>query len=332
MRCPRSFGRQPRRRSLSNGAMSRPAHRALAPRALRQGSRRADGSTRSRRQVHDLSRQAMVQRRAQNPRIRSIPRLLDRCPAGWLDRRGGHGGSPPSTQAVAARERMVRTIQARYVLPESHEPVVKAIRVRDGHHLRTSQATRLAWRDLGRPARRRDAVGCLRDGAGGEVLGTPNRPQDIVGDVVAAEAEVWGGLDGPFFAASTARRRPSRAPDKRIASGWDPCRPTRGTRWRWPSRPRRRRRSAAAGSRSVWACHTGRSSRTCTGWPTSSPPRTCVTTSRCVPLLREGSVRHRGRFYQVDGGLGAGHQRGCRCWWCPSPLMVQAAGNSPTGS
>jgi 5,10-methylenetetrahydromethanopterin reductase len=37
-------------------------------------------------------------------------------------------------------------------------------------------------------------------GAGSEVLGTPMRPQDIVGDVVAAEAEGFGSAGPSTFA------------------------------------------------------------------------------------------------------------------------------------
>ena len=106
-----------------------------------------------------------------------------------------------------------------------------------------------------------------------------------------------------------------------------------GIRWRWPSRPRRRRPAAAGGSRSASAYRTGRSSRTCTGSRTTSPPRTCGTTSRCSSrCFARAASGYRGTFYRVDGGFTVPGTSPVEVLvGALSPLMVQAAGELADG-
>jgi hypothetical protein len=78
-------------------------------------------------------------------------------------------------------------------------------------------------------------------GVGSEVIGTSMRPQDIVDNVVRAEADGFGSAWSVHFSPSLARGPAGSA------WVWGSCRPTRGTRWPWPSRRRPPRRSAVAG-------------------------------------------------------------------------------------
>jgi 5,10-methylenetetrahydromethanopterin reductase len=78
-------------------------------------------------------------------------------------------------------------------------------------------------------------------GAGSEVLGVPMRPQDVVDDVVAAEAEGFGSAWTVHFS------RGVDALSVLAVAGTQTSRIDLGVRSRWPSRPRRPRRSAGGG-------------------------------------------------------------------------------------
>lgn len=173
-------------------------------------------------------------------------------------------------------------------------------------------------------------------GAGGEVLGTPMRPQDIVGDVVAAEAEGFGaawtvhfsrGVDALGVLAVTGTRT------SRIGLGVGIV-PT------YPRHPLALAQQAATAQAFCGGRLTlgvGVSHRPVIedlhGLPYLQPAAHMRDyLSVLVPLLRDGSVRHRGRFYQVDGGFTVpGTSAVPVLVGALSPLMVQAAGELADG-
>lgn len=173
-------------------------------------------------------------------------------------------------------------------------------------------------------------------GAGSEVLGTPMRPQDIVGDVVAAEAEGFGSAWTVHF---------SRGVDALGVLAVAGTRTTRigvgvGIVPTYPRHPLALAQQAAT----VQAFCGGRLTL---GVGVSHRPviedlhgltyqqpaahmRDYL--SVLVPLLREGSVRYRGTFYQVDGGFAVpGSSPVTVLVGALSPLMVQAAGELADG-
>ncbi len=173
-------------------------------------------------------------------------------------------------------------------------------------------------------------------GAGGEVLGTPMRPQDIVGDVVAAEAEGFGaawtvhfsrGVDALGVLAVTGTRT------SRIGLGVGIV-PT------YPRHPLALAQQAATAQAFCGGRLTlgvGVSHRPVIedlhGLAYQQPAAHMRDyLSVLVPLLRDGSVRHRGRFYQVDGGFTVpGTSTVPVLVGALSPLMVQAAGELADG-
>ena len=173
-------------------------------------------------------------------------------------------------------------------------------------------------------------------GAGGEVLGTPMRPQDIVGDVVAAEAEgfrsAWTvhfsrGVDA-LGVLAVAGTRTSRIG---LGVGIVPTYP------RHPLALAQQAATAQAFCDGRLTLGVGVSHRPVIedlhGLAYQQPAAHMRDyLSVLVPLLREGSVRYRGRFYQVDGGFTVpGTSPVTVLVGALSPLMVQAAGELADG-
>jgi F420-dependent oxidoreductase-like protein len=173
-------------------------------------------------------------------------------------------------------------------------------------------------------------------GAGSEVLGTPMRPQDIVGEVMAAEAEGFGSAWTVHF---------SRGVD---ALGVLAVAGTRTTRIDLgvgivPTYPRHPLALAQQAATAQAFC----GGRLTLGVGVSHRPviedlhglayqqpaahmRDYL--SVLVPLLREGNVCYRGNFYEVDGGFTVpGASPVNVLVGALSPLMVQAAGELADG-
>ncbi len=173
-------------------------------------------------------------------------------------------------------------------------------------------------------------------GAGSEVLGTPMRPQDIVGEVVAAEDEGFGsawtvhfsrGVDA-LSVLAVAGTRTSRID---LGVGIVPTYP------RHPLALAQQAATAQAFCGGRLTLGVGVSHRPVIedlhGLAYLQPAghmRDYL--SVLVPLLREGSVRYRGAFYQVDGGFTVpGTSPVPVLVGALSPLMVQAAGELADG-
>ncbi len=173
-------------------------------------------------------------------------------------------------------------------------------------------------------------------GAGSEVLGTPMRPQDIVGDVVAAETEGFGsawtvhfsrGVDalGVLAVAGTQTSRIG------LGVGIVPTYP------RHPLALAQQAATAQAFCGGRLTLGVGVSHRPVIedlhGLAYQQPAAHMRDyLSVLVPLLRAGSVRYRGAFYQVDGGFAVpGTSPVTVLVGALSPLMVQAAGELADG-
>ena len=173
-------------------------------------------------------------------------------------------------------------------------------------------------------------------GAGSEVLGTPMRPQDIVGDVVAAEAEGFGSAWTVHFSRgvnalsvlAVAGTRTSRID---LGVGIVPTYP------RHPLALAQQAATAQAFCGGRLTLGVGVSHRPVIedlhGLAYQQPAAHMRDyLSVLVPLLREGSVRYRGGFYQVDGGFAVpGTSPVSVLVGALSPLMVQAAGELADG-
>ena len=173
-------------------------------------------------------------------------------------------------------------------------------------------------------------------GAGSEVLGTPVRPQDIVADVVAAEADgfrsAWTvhfsrGVDalGVLAVAGTQTSQID------LGVGIVPTYP------RHPLALAQQAATAQAFCGGRLTLGVGVSHRPVIedlhGLAYQQPAAHMRDyLSVLVPLLREGSVRYRGAFYEVDGGFTVpGTSPVAVLVGALSPLMVQAAGELADG-
>jgi F420-dependent oxidoreductase-like protein len=173
-------------------------------------------------------------------------------------------------------------------------------------------------------------------GVGGEVTGTPTSPQDIVDDVARAEA------DGFRSAWSVHFSRGVDALDVLAVAGVRTSRIDLGVGI-VPTYPRHPLALAQQAATTQAFC----GGRLTLGVGVSHRPvienlhgiayqrpaahmRDYL--SVLVPLLREGSVRHRGEFYEVDGGFQVpGTSPVPVLVGALSPLMVQAAGELADG-
>ena len=173
-------------------------------------------------------------------------------------------------------------------------------------------------------------------GAGSEVLGTPVRPQDIVADVVAAEADGFGSAWTVHFS------RGVHALTVLAVAGTQTSRIDLGVGI-VPTYPRHPLALAQQAATAQAFC----GGRLTLGVGVSHRPviedlhglayqqpaahmRDYL--SVLVPLLREGSVRYRGVFYQVDGGFTVPGTSPVEVLvGALSPLMVQAAGELADG-
>ena len=173
-------------------------------------------------------------------------------------------------------------------------------------------------------------------GAGSEVLGKPVRPQDIVDDVVAAEADgfrsAWTvhfsrGVDalGVLAVAGTQTSQID------LGVGIVPTYP------RHPLALAQQAATAQAFCGGRLTLGVGVSHRPVIedlhGLAYQQPAAHMRDyLSVLVPLLREGSVRYRGAFYEVDGGFTVpGTSPVAVLVGALSPLMVQAAGELADG-
>ena len=173
-------------------------------------------------------------------------------------------------------------------------------------------------------------------GAGSEVLGTPVRPQDIVDDVVAAEADgfrsAWTvhfsrGVDalGVLAVAGTQTSQID------LGVGIVPTYP------RHPLALAQQAATAQAFCGGRLTLGVGVSHRPVIedlhGLAYQQPAAHMRDyLSVLVPLLREGSVRYRGAFYEVDGGFTVPGTSPVEVLvGALSPLMVQAAGELADG-
>ena len=168
------------------------------------------------------------------------------------------------------------------------------------------------------------------------MLGTPMRPQDIVGDVVAAEAEGFGsawtvhfsrGVDA-LSVLAVAGTRTSRID---LGVGIVPTYP------RHPLALAQQAATAQAFCGGRLTLGVGVSHRPVIedlhGLAYQQPAAHLRDyLSVLVPLLREGSVCYRGNFYEVDGGFTVpGTSPVSVLVGALSPLMVQAAGELADG-
>ena len=168
-------------------------------------------------------------------------------------------------------------------------------------------------------------------GAGSEVLGAPMRPQDVVGDVVAAEAEGFGsawtvhfsrGVDA-LSVLAVAGTRTSRID---LGVGIVPTYP------RHPLALAQQAATAQAFCGGRLTLGVGVSHRPVIedlhGLAYQQPAAHMRDyLSVLVPLLREGNVCYRGNFYEVDGGFAVpGTSPVSVLVGALSPLMVRAAG------
>jgi 5,10-methylenetetrahydromethanopterin reductase len=173
-------------------------------------------------------------------------------------------------------------------------------------------------------------------GVGGEVIGTPMSPLDVVEQVVGAEAEGFGsawtvhfsrGLDALGILA-VAGARTSRID---LGVGIVPTYP------RHPLALAQQAATVQALSGGRLTLGVGVSHRPVIeqlhGLAYTSPAAHMREyLSVLVPLLRDGSVRYRGTFYQVDGGFAIpGTSPVPVLVGALSPLMVQAAGELADG-
>lgn len=173
-------------------------------------------------------------------------------------------------------------------------------------------------------------------GVGGEVTGTPTSPQDIVDDVVRAEADGFGSAWSVHFSRgvdaldilAVAGARTSRI---ELGVGIVPTYP------RHPLALAQQVATTQAFSGGRLTLGVGVSHRPVIedlhGLRYTRPAAHMRDyLSVLVPLLREGSVRHRGEFYQVDGGFVVpGTSPVPVLVGALSPLMVQAAGELADG-
>ena len=173
-------------------------------------------------------------------------------------------------------------------------------------------------------------------GVGGEVTGTPMSPQDIVDDVARAEADGFGSAWSAHFSRgvdaldilAVAGARTSRI---ELGVGIVPTYP------RHPLALAQQAATTQAFSRGRLTLGVGVSHRPVIedlhGLRYTRPAAHMRDyLSVLVPLLREGSVRHRGEFYQVDGGFVVpGTSPVPVLVGALSPLMVQAAGELADG-
>jgi F420-dependent oxidoreductase-like protein len=173
-------------------------------------------------------------------------------------------------------------------------------------------------------------------GVGGEVTGTPISPQDIVDDVVRAEADGFGSAWSAHFSRgvdaldilAVAGVRTSRI---ELVVGIVPTYP------RHPLALAQQAATTQAFSGGRLTLGVGVSHRPVIedlhGLRYTRPAAHMRDyLSVLVPLLREGSVRHRGEFYQVDGGFVVpGTSPVPVLVGALSPLMVQAAGELADG-
>jgi F420-dependent oxidoreductase-like protein len=173
-------------------------------------------------------------------------------------------------------------------------------------------------------------------GAGSEVLGTPMRPQDIVGEVMAAEAEGFGSAWTVHFSRgvdalgvlAVAGTRTSRID---LGVGIVPTYP------RHPLALAQQAATAQAFCGGRLTLGVGVSHRPVIedlhGLAYQQPAAHMRDyLSVLVPLLREGNVCYRGNFYEVDGGFTVpGASPVSVLVGALSPLMVQAAGELADG-
>jgi len=173
-------------------------------------------------------------------------------------------------------------------------------------------------------------------GVGGEVLGTPMPPQGIVEDIVRAEADGFGSAWSVHFSRgvdaldvlAVAGVRTSRI---ELGVGIVPTYP------RHPLALAQQVATTQAFSDGRLTLGVGVSHRPVIenlhGLEYTSPAAHMRDyLAVLVPLLREGSVRHRGEFYQVDGGFVVpGTSPVPVLVGALSPLMVQAAGELADG-
>ena len=173
-------------------------------------------------------------------------------------------------------------------------------------------------------------------GVGGEVIGAPMSPPDIVDDVVQAEADGFGSAWSVHF---------SRAVDALDVLAVAGGRTSRiglgvGVVPTYPRHPLALAQQAATvqafcGGRLTLGV--GVSHRPVIedlhGLPYARPAAHMRDyLSVLVPLLREGSVRHKGEFYQVDGGFVVpGTSPVPVLVGALSPLMVEVAGELADG-
>jgi len=173
-------------------------------------------------------------------------------------------------------------------------------------------------------------------GVGGEVIGAPMSPPDIVGDIVRAEADGFGSAWSVHFS------RGVDALDVLAVAGSRTSRIDLGVGI-VPTYPRHPLALAQQAATTQAFC----GGRLTLGVGVSHRPVIedlhGITYARpaahlrdylsvLVPLLRDGSVRHRGEFYQVDGGFVVpGSSPTAVLVGALSPLMVQAAGELADG-
>jgi F420-dependent oxidoreductase-like protein len=173
-------------------------------------------------------------------------------------------------------------------------------------------------------------------GVGGEVIGTPMSPQDIADDVVRAEADGFGSAWSVHFS------RGVDALDVLAVAGARTSRIDLGVGI-VPTYPRHPLALAQQAATTQAFCGgrltlgVGVSHRPVIedlhGLPYARPAAHMRDyLSVLVPLLREGSVRHKGEFYQVDGGFVVpGTSPVPVLVGALSPLMVEVAGELADG-
>jgi F420-dependent oxidoreductase-like protein len=173
-------------------------------------------------------------------------------------------------------------------------------------------------------------------GVGGEVIGSPMRPQDIVDDVVRAEADGFGSAWSAHFS------RRVDALDVLAVAGARTSRIDLGVGI-VPTYPRHPLALAQQAATTQAFCGgrltlgVGVSHRPVIedlhGLPYTRPAAHMRDyLSVLMPLLREGSVRHKGDFYQVDGGFVVpGTSPVPVLVGALSPLMVEVAGELADG-
>jgi 5,10-methylenetetrahydromethanopterin reductase len=173
-------------------------------------------------------------------------------------------------------------------------------------------------------------------GVGGEVTGTPMSPQDIVADVVRAEADGFGGAWTVHFsrgvdALDVLAVAGTQTGDIDLGVGIVPTYP------RHPLALAQQAATTQAFCGGRLTLGVGVSHRPVIeglhGLSYDQPARHMRDyLSVLVPLLREGNVQYRGEFYQVDGGFVVpGTSTVQVLVGALSPLMVQVAGELADG-